>query len=414
VKSVSDLGDLTGKRVLIRCDLNVPLDGDTITDDGRIRASLPTLNDLRAAGARVVVMAHLGRPKGQVNRKYSLAPVATRLSELLGAEVKLAEDVVGESAQSVVRDLADGEVALLENVRYEPGEEAKDDAVRGELADKYAALGDVFVSDGFGVVHRKQASVYDVAKRLPSAAGSLVKAEVEVLRQLTENPARPYVVVLGGAKVSDKLAVIANLLKTADTLVVGGGMVFTFLAAQGYGVGKSLLEQDQIETVKGYLREAEATGKRIVLPTDIIVAPEFKVDAPPSVVPVDAIGEDQLGLDIGPESARAFAEVISQARTVFWNGPMGVAEWEAFAGGTRAVAQALTEVDGLSVVGGGDSAAAVRDLGFADDAFGHISTGGGASLEYLEGKTLPGLAVLEAEGSDEPVAASAGSDSKER
>lgn len=398
MQSVSDLGDLRGKRVLVRCDLNVPLDGSTITDDGRIRASVPTLAQLREAGAKVVVLAHLGRPKGEVNPKYSLAPAANRLGELLGTPVRLATDVVGESAQSVVAGLADGEVAMLENVRYEPGEESKDETVRGKLADRYAALGDVFVSDGFGVVHRKQASVYDLAQRLPAAAGGLVLAEVEVLKRLTEEPQRPYVVVLGGAKVSDKLAVIANLLKTADTLVVGGGMLFTFLAAQGYEVGTSLLEADQIETVRGYLDEAAATGKQIVLPSDVVVAPEFKADAPPTVVPADAIPADQLGLDIGPDAARVFAAVISQAKTVFWNGPMGVAEWESFAGGTRAVAQALTAVDGLSVVGGGDSAAAVRDLGFADDAFGHISTGGGASLEYLEGKTLPGLAVLETEG----------------
>jgi phosphoglycerate kinase len=397
VKSVADLGDLRGKRVLVRCDLNVPLDGETITDDGRIRASLPTLNQLRGAGSKIIVLAHLGRPKGQVNPKYSLAPAAKRLSELLGTEVKLARDVVGESAQQTVAGLADGEVAMLENVRYEPGEESKDDAERGALADRYAALGDAFVSDGFGVVHRKQASVYDLASRLPNAAGGLVKAEVDVLRQLTQNPHRPYVVVLGGAKVSDKLAVIKNLITTADTLVVGGGMVFTFLAAQGHEVGKSLLEQDQIETVRGYLADATAGGKQIVLPTDIIVAPEFKADSPPKVVRAEAIPEDQLGLDIGPESAEAFASVIRSAKTVFWNGPMGVAEWESFSGGTKAIAQALTEVDGLSVVGGGDSAAAVRDLGFPDDAFGHISTGGGASLEYLEGKTLPGLAVLENE-----------------
>ncbi|GAA1824167.1 phosphoglycerate kinase [Microlunatus capsulatus] len=395
MKTIADLGDLRGQRVLVRCDLNVPLDGTTITDDGRIRASVPTLTALRDAGAKVVVLAHLGRPKGQVNPQYSLAPAAARLGELLGMDVHLASDVVGESAQATVAALADGEVAMLENVRYEPGEESKDEAVRGELADRYAALGDAFVSDGFGVVHRKQASVYDLASRLPAAAGGLVEAEVQVLRRLTEEPQRPYVVVLGGAKVSDKLAVIANLLKTADTLVVGGGMVFTFLAAQGHEVGKSLLEADQIETVKGYLDEAAATGKQIVLPSDVVVAPDFKADAPPTVVAADAIPADQLGLDIGPESSRAFAAVIAQARTVFWNGPMGVAEWEAFAGGTRAVAQALTEVDGLSVVGGGDSAAAVRDLGFADDDFGHISTGGGASLEYLEGKTLPGLAVLD-------------------
>ena len=397
MKSVSDLGDLRGKRALVRCDLNVPLDGETITDDGRIRASLPTLNQLREAGAKVVVLAHLGRPKGQVNPKYSLRPVATRLSELLDAPVTLAADVVGESAETVVGGLEDSQVALLENVRYEPGEESKDDAERAALADRYAALADVFVSDGFGVVHRKQASVYDVAKRLPSAAGGLVKAEVEVLRRLTENPERPYVVVLGGAKVSDKLAVIANLVKTADTLVIGGGMVFTFLAAQGYEVGTSLLEEEQIDAVKGYLNDAAAGGTKIVLPSDIIVAPEFKADAPPTVVPAVGMPADQIGLDIGPESSRVFASVISSAKTSFWNGPMGVAEWESFAGGTKAVAQALTEVDGLSVIGGGDSAAAVRDLGFADGDFGHISTGGGASLEYLEGRTLPGLAVLDEE-----------------
>ena len=397
MKSVSDLGDLRGKRALVRCDLNVPLDGETITDDGRIRASLPTLNQLREAGAKVVVLAHLGRPKGQVNPKYSLRPVATRLSELLDAPVTLAADVVGESAETVVGGLEDSQVALLENVRYEPGEESKDDAERAALADRYAALADVFVSDGFGVVHRKQASVYDVAKRLPSAAGGLVKAEVEVLRRLTENPERPYVVVLGGAKVSDKLAVIANLVKTADTLVIGGGMVFTFLAAQGYEVGTSLLEEEQIDAVKGYLNDAAAGGTQIVLPSDIVVAPEFKADAPPTVVRAHGMPADQIGLDIGPESSRVFASVISSAKTSFWNGPMGVAEWESFAGGTKAVAQALTEVDGLSVIGGGDSAAAVRDLGFADGDFGHISTGGGASLEYLEGKTLPGLAVLDEE-----------------
>jgi phosphoglycerate kinase len=395
MKSIADLGDLRGKRVLIRCDLNVPLDGDQITDDGRIRASLPTLNQLREAGARVVVLAHLGRPKGEVNPKYSLAPAAARLGELLGVEVPLASDVVGDSARAVVDGLGDGDVAMLENVRYEPGEESKDEAERAALAEKYAAFGDVFVSDGFGVVHRKQASVYDLAKRLPSAAGKLVAAEVEVLQRLTSEPERPYVVVLGGAKVSDKLAVISNLIKTADKLVVGGGMVFTFLAAQGYGVGKSLLEQDQIDAVKGYLDDAAASGVQIVLPSDVVIAPEFTADAPPSVVAADAMPADQLGLDIGPDSARVFAAVISSAKTVFWNGPMGVAEWENFAAGTRAVAQALTEVDGLSVVGGGDSAAAVRDLGFADGAFGHISTGGGASLEYLEGKTLPGLSVLE-------------------
>jgi phosphoglycerate kinase len=395
VKSVSDLGDLTGKRVLIRCDLNVPLDGQTITDDGRIRASLPTLNQLREKGAKIIVLAHLGRPKGQVNPKYSLAPAATRLSELLGAEVNLAKDVVGESAKSVIENLSSGDVAMLENVRYEPGEESKDDAERGALADRYAAFGDVFVSDGFGVVHRKQASVYDVAQRLPSAAGELVKAEVEVLQQLVESPARPYVVVLGGAKVSDKLGVISNLIKTADTLVIGGGMAFTFLAAEGYEVGKSLLEVDQIKTVQRYLNAAASGGKQIVLPSDVVVAPEAAADAQPTVVAANAMPPDQIGLDIGPDSARVFAGVIRHAKTVFWNGPMGVAEWESFAAGTKAVAQALSEVDGLTVIGGGDSAAVIRDLGFRDGQFGHISTGGGASLEYLEGKKLPGLAVLD-------------------
>jgi phosphoglycerate kinase len=373
----------------------VPLDGGTITDDGRIRASLPTLNELRDGGARVVVLAHLGRPKGQVNPKYSLAPAAMRLSELLDAEVRLAGDVVGESAREVAASLSDGDVGMLENVRFEPAEESKDEAARGVLADRYAALGDVFVSDGFGVVHRKQASVYDIAMRLPHAAGKLVEMEVQVLRQLTEMPASPYVVALGGAKVSDKLAVITNLIKKADTLVIGGGMAFTFLAAQGYEVGRSLLEQDQIETVRGYLNAAAASGKQIVLPSDIVVAPEVSADAEPTVVSADAIPADQFGLDVGPDSARVFAGVIRKAKTVFWNGPMGVAEWQRFAAGTRAVAQAATEIDGLSVIGGGDTAAVVRDLGFRDDEFGHISTGGGASLEYLEGKTLPGLAVID-------------------
>jgi len=397
VKSVSDLGDLSGKRVLIRCDLNVPLDGQTITDDGRIRASLPTLNELRDRGSKIIVLAHLGRPKGQVNPKYSLAPAAKRLSELLDTNVRLAKDVVGESAQSIVDGLTDGDVAMLENVRYEPAEESKDDAERGALADRYAAFGDAFVSDGFGVVHRKQASVYDVAQRLPSAAGGLVNTEVEVLSRLIDSPARPYVVVLGGAKISDKLGVVANLIRTADTLVIGGGMAFTFLAAQGYEVGKSLLEEDQLETVRKYLIDAASGGKQILLPSDIVVAPEVAPDAQPTVVPADAIPPDQVGLDIGPDSARVFGRVISNAKTVFWNGPMGVAEWQSFAAGTTAVARALTDVDGLTVVGGGDSAAAIRDLGFRDDQFGHISTGGGASLEYLEGKTLPGLAVLDGE-----------------
>ena len=320
MKSVSDLGDLRGKRVLIRCDFNVPLDGDTITDDGRIKAALPTLKSLVDAGAKVVVMAHLGRPKGAPEAKYSLAPAAKRLRELLGVKVTLAEDTVGESASTTVDALGDGEVAMLENVRFSPGETSKDEAERVELAKKYAQFGDVFVSDGFGVVHRKQASVYDVAKLLPHAAGSLVADEVEVLKRLTEDPQRPYVVVLGGAKVSDKLAVIDNLLQTADTLLIGGGMVFTFLKAQGHEVGSSLLEEDQIEAVQGYLADAGKLGKRIVLPTDIVVAPEFKADAPATVVSVDDMPADQMGLDIGPQSAKAFAREIEGARTVFWKG----------------------------------------------------------------------------------------------
>jgi phosphoglycerate kinase len=395
VKTIEDLGDLAGRRVLVRSDLNVPIKDDVIGDDGRIRASLPTLVKLAKAGAKVIVTAHLGRPKGKPNPEFTLAPVAKRLGELLqpeGITVRFAGDVTGDAAQSAVQDLDEGEVLLLENVRYDPREESKDEAERGELAEELAALADVFVSDGFGVVHRKQASVYDVARKLPHAAGGLVLAEVDVLKKLTEDPARPYVVVLGGAKVSDKLAVIDNLLAKADKLLIGGGMVFTFLKAQGHEVGKSLLEEDQLDTVRGYLKEA--AGK-IVLPTDIVVAPEFKADSPATVVAADAIPADQLGLDIGPESGKAFAAEVAGAKTVFWNGPMGVFEMAAFAAGTKAVAQALTEVDGLSVVGGGDSAAAVRQLGFADDAFGHISTGGGASLEYLEGKELPGLAVLE-------------------
>ncbi len=397
MKSVQDLGDLQGKRVLIRCDFNVPLDGDKITDDGRIRAALPTLNFLRDAGAKVVVMAHLGRPKGEVNAKYSLAPAAKRLGELIGAEVKLAGDVVGPSAAETVAGLADGEIALLENVRYEPAEESKVEAERQELAAKYASLADVFVSDGFGVVHRKQASVYDVAKLLPCAAGFLVKKEVDILKQLTVTPERPYVVVLGGAKVADKLAVIDNLLKAADILVIGGGMAYTFLKSKGLEIGKSLLDAEKIDVVAGYMAQAEAAGKQILLPVDVVVAPAFGPEGPATVVDADAIPSDQMGLDVGPKTAVLFGDAIRGAKTVFWTGPMGVFEMELFAAGTKAVAQALTESTGLTVVGGGDSAAAVRQLGFEDSQFGHISTGGGASLEYLEGKELPGLAVLEQE-----------------
>ncbi|HLN75845.1 MAG TPA: phosphoglycerate kinase [Nocardioidaceae bacterium] len=396
MKHIDDLGDLRGKRVLVRSDLNVPLDGDVITDDGRIRASVPTISKLVEKGARVVVTAHLGRPKGSPDPKYSLAPVAYRLGELLGQDVVFATDTVGESAKATVDALEDGQVAVLENVRFNEGETSKDDATRGAFADQLAALADVFVSDGFGVVHRKQSSVYDVAQRLPHAMGDLVAAEIDVLRRLTEDPERPYVVVLGGSKVSDKLGVIDNLLGKADRLLIGGGMVFTFLKAQGHEVGKSLLEEDQVDTCREYLRRAEESGVQIMLPTDIRVGDEFPSDASATatVVPADQIPADKIGLDIGPESGKAFAGALSDARTVFWNGPMGVFEFAAFAGGTRDIAEALTKVDGLSVVGGGDSAAAVRTLGFDEAAFGHISTGGGASLEYLEGRDLPGIDVL--------------------
>jgi len=399
VKTISDLGDLRGKRVLVRSDFNVPLDGTTITDDGRIRAALPTLNLLREAGAKVVVTAHLGRPKGEPDAKYSLAPVAARLGELLGATVALAEDVVGPSAQETVAALGDGDVALLENIRFDARETSKVDAEREGLADELAALADVYVSDGFGVVHRKQASVYDIAKKLPAAAGLLVLKEIESLRKAIDDPARPYVVVLGGSKVSDKLGVIANLLTKADRLLIGGGMAFTFLAAQGCSVGTSLLEADQIDTVKGYLATAAERGVEIVVPTDAVVAPAFSADAPATVVAADAIPDDQMGLDIGPDSQAAFAAAIADARTVVWNGPAGVFEFDAFAGGTRAVAQALVDATAngaFTIVGGGDSAAAVRILGFPESGFSHISTGGGASLELLEGKELPGIAVLEA------------------
>jgi len=395
---IDRLGDLRGKRVLVRSDLNVPLDGTSITDDGRIRASVPTIKQLSDAGARVVVTAHLGRPDGAPDPAYSLAPVAARLGELLGRAVAFATDTVGESAADTVAALADGDVAVLENVRFNEGETSKDDDVRVSFAGQLAQLADAFVSDGFGVVHRKQASVYDVALRLPSAMGGLVATEIDVLRRLTVEPERPYVVVLGGSKVSDKLGVIDNLLEKADKLLIGGGMVFTFLKAQGHEVGKSLLEEDQLETCLRYLNEAAERGVEIVLPTDIVVDTTFPsgdVEPHPQVVAADAIPAEALGLDIGPESAAAFAAALADARTVFWNGPMGVFEVDAFAGGTRAVADALTNIDGLSVVGGGDSAAAVRQLGFDEAAFGHISTGGGASLEYLEGKELPGIAVLE-------------------
>ena len=399
--SYSTLGDVAGKRVLVRSDLNVPLKDGQIADDGRIRASVPTIRDLAEAGARVVVVAHLGRPDGAPDATYSLKPVAERLGELLGKPVAFATDTVGDSARATVDGLSDGDVAVLENVRFNAGETSKDDAERGAFADQLAALADAFVSDGFGVVHRKQASVYDVALRLPHAMGELVEAELSVMRRLTESPHRPYVVVLGGSKVSDKLGVIDNLLGKADKLLIGGGMVFTFLKAQGHEVGKSLLEDDQVSTCQGYLNRATESGVEIVLPTDVVVDTAFPGGdrtPEPKVVGVADIPADALGLDIGPESSAAFANAIVGAQTVFWNGPMGVFETAEFSAGTRAVAEALTQVTrdgGLSVVGGGDSAAAVRQLGFAETAFGHISTGGGASLEYLEGKVLPGIQVLE-------------------
>jgi phosphoglycerate kinase len=400
VKTLDDLiaEGVQGRHVLVRADLNVPLDGDKITDDGRIRAFLPTARRLTEAGARVVVTAHLGRPKGEPDPKFSLAPAATRLGELLGAEVALAADVVGDSAKAVVGALTDGGVALLENIRFDARETSKDAAERESLADDLVSLvGDkaAFVSDGFGVVHRKQASVYDVATKLPHYAGGLVLAEVEVLRKLTDDTARPYVVVLGGAKVSDKLGVIANLLTKVDRLLIGGGMAYTFLKAQGKEVGNSLLQADQLDQVKGFLDEAAKRGVELVLPVDVLAATTFAEDAPFEVVSTDAIPADREGLDIGPATRELFAGKLADARTVFWNGPMGVFEFAAFAGGTRAVAQALVDSDAFTVVGGGDSAAAVRQLGLPEDGFSHISTGGGASLEYLEGKELPGVKVLE-------------------
>lgn len=396
LKTIDSLGDLSGKRVLVRCDFNVPLKDGVITDDGRIRAALPTLQKLLDSGAKVITMAHLGRPKGQVMPEFSLAPVAQRLAELIGVKVTLAADTTGADAKAKSTALATGEILMLENVRFDPRETSKDDAERAAFAAEMAALADCYVSDGFGVVHRKQTSVYDVAKLLPAAAGFLVLKEIESLRKATENPERPYTVVLGGSKVSDKLGVIANLLTKADTLLIGGGMAFTFLAAQGYAVGKSLLESDQIDTVKGYLDQAKQNGVELVLPVDVVVAPEFKADAPATVVAANAIPEDQMGLDIGPKSGELFAAKIAESKTVAWNGPMGVFEFPAFAGGTKAVAKALQDGTAFGIVGGGDSAAAVRQLGFDESKFSHISTGGGASLELLEGKVLPGIEVLEA------------------
>ena len=399
LRTLESLGNLSGKRVIVRCDLNVPLKDGVIGDDGRIRASVPTLQALIDQGARVIVCSHLGRPEGAPDSRFSLAPVAERLSELLGRRVMFAHDTVGASAQDTVAGLHDGDVALLENLRFNAGETSKDDAERLAFARDLAVLADAVVSDGFGAVHRKHASVYDLEGLLPSAAGLLIAAELDVLERLTEKPERPYTVVLGGSKVSDKLGVIDHLLPRVDRLLIGGGMLFTFLAAQGHKVGASLLEADQIDTVKGYIATAAEKGVELVLPTDVVVAASFAADAEHEVAPADAIEDTEfgaagIGLDIGPETAAAFAAAIAGSKTVFWNGPMGVFEFPAFAAGTRAVAQALTTVDGLSVVGGGDSAAAVRTLGFADDRFGHISTGGGASLEFLEGKKLPGLEAL--------------------
>lgn len=397
MKTLKDLGNLNGKRVLVRADFNVPLDGTTITDDGRIRAALPTLNALREQGAKVIVMAHLGRPKGKVVPELSLAPVAARLGELLGTTVTLAADTYGTDAQAKVAQLADGDVLLLENVRFNPEETSKDEGERSAYAAKIAALGDVFVSDGFGVVHRAQGSDYDVAKDLPSAAGYLVEKEVTALSKATTNPERPLTVVLGGSKVSDKLGVIKNLLTKADRLVIGGGMVFTFLKALGYEVGTSLLEEDQIDVVKGYIETAKANNVEIVLPTDIVAADTFAADSAYETVAADAIPADKMGLDIGPDSQKLFHDKIVDSKTVVWNGPMGVFEFANFAAGTRAVAQGLvdaTAAGAFTIVGGGDSASAVRHLGFDEKGFSHISTGGGASLELLEGKELPGLAVL--------------------
>ena len=391
--TLADL-DVTGKRVFLRCDLNVPLKEGKITDDGRIRASLPTINALLAKGASVVIAAHLGRPKGEAKPELSLAPVAVRLGELLGKPVKFAAAITGDSVTEAAQSLAAGEILLLENIRFSAAETSKEESERAAFAAELAKLADVYVGDGFGAVHRKHASVFDLPKLLPHAAGTLVAAEVDVLKKLTIDPARPYGVVLGGAKVSDKLGVISNLLGKVNVMAIGGGMVFTFLKAQGHEIGTSLVETEMLDTVKDLIKQAEAAGVTLVLPTDIVVAPAFAADAPATLVAADAIPADQMGLDIGPDSAAAFATAIKSCKTVFWNGPMGVFEFPAFANGTKVVAQALTEVTGISVVGGGDSAAAVRALGFKDDQFGYISTGGGASLEYLEGKELPGLKAL--------------------
>jgi phosphoglycerate kinase len=387
--------DVAGKRVFLRCDLNVPLKEGVIKDDGRIKASLPTIQALLEKGGSLVIAAHLGRPKGEAKPELSLAPVAKRLSELLGREVKFTGEVTGAAVTATAESLKAGEILLLENIRFSAAETSKEESERAAFAQELAQLADVYVGDGFGAVHRKHASVFDLPKLLPHAAGKLVAAEVEVLKKLTQNPERPYGVVLGGAKVSDKLGVIENLLGKVDVLAIGGGMVFTFLKAQGKEIGTSLVEAEMLDVVTGLIATAKKNGVKLLLPTDIVVAPTFSADATPTLVSADAIPADQMGLDIGPVSAAAFAAEILKCKTLFWNGPMGVFEFPNFAAGTRVVAQALTEVSGISVVGGGDSAAAVRALGFADSQFGYISTGGGASLEYLEGKELPGLTALE-------------------
>lgn len=394
MSSLTDL-DVAGKRVFLRCDLNVPLKEGKITDDGRIRASLPTINSLLEKGASIVIAAHLGRPKGEAKPELSLAPIAVRLAELLGKPVQFAGAITGSDVTAKASALAAGEILMLENIRFSAAETSKDETERAVLAKELALLADFYIGDGFGAVHRKHASVFDLPRLLPHAAGTLVSAEVDVLKKLTVDPVRPYGVVLGGSKVSDKIGVIANLLGKVDVMAIGGGMLFTFLAAQGKEIGKSLVEPDLIDTVRALIKQAEDSGVKLLIPTDIVVAPSFSADATPTLVSADAIPADQLGLDIGPESAAAFAVAIKKCKTFFWNGPMGVFEFPAFAAGTKVVAQALTEVDGISVVGGGDSAAAVRALGFKDSQFGYISTGGGASLEYLEGKQLPGLTALD-------------------
>lgn len=391
VKQLSDL-NLNQAKVVLRCDLNVPLKEGVITDDGRIRASLSTINKLLTAGCSITIIAHLGRPKGERKPELSLEPVAKRLGELLGKDIKFSNEIRGQKEEC--QSLQSGEILLLENIRYEAAETSKDEDERNSLAAELATYGDIYIGDGFGAVHRKHASVYELAKLLPHAAGDLISAEVEVLKKLTTDPERPYGVILGGAKVSDKIAVISNLLDKVNVIAIGGGMLFTFLAAQGKEVGKSLVEPDLIPTVTKLMERAKKLGVKFLLPTDIVVAPEFAENAKPTLVSADAIPADQMGLDIGPGSTKLFADEIIKCKTVFWNGPMGVFEFSNFAAGTKGIAQALTEVSGISVVGGGDSAAAVRKLGFPDDAFGYISTGGGASLEYLEGKELPGLIAL--------------------